>query len=554
MVTFQKIMSSSPRAIRQALSRRLLVVLTRRQLELESRRRQGAAVAEEIMKTQDEMMDLARKILGGSNVLNSDAEAYVAQVRRRLLRRLEETYETTSWSLDADEEANEGVFSEADIPGEISKLRELIAIVPEGTDRRFDTLVRAVSDLSRHNPRERFVIFTQYRETMEFLREEFERIFGNQCVARIRGGPLEDKIAAMEDFWAEDGARFLISTSAGGEGINLQVASILFNYDLPWNPMAVEQRIGRIHRYGQQETVQVYNLVAEDTVEERIYSILQRKLIEIAQSIGKVDETGKPTEDFQSEILGYLGSRPDYEELYKRALLDKDYRRTESEVQRLLEEAWRAREALTNLAQDLSNFNLEFFRQLEGRYSLEELGDWVKNTILHLGGAAIPAGEFWSFVLPESLQRSYRLSPKYERICFNRALALRTRDCELGGLGHPLIDALIDRVRQPDFRGEVCAFGQGESVKAQFLVHRKDERGRLHGNVFNLRWTKSTGEVDLDRRFEIPTKHERSDQATDFPAVRQQIEQSLQQEIIAWLPDRQSRAGLQIGLVGLHLE
>ncbi|MBI4455140.1 MAG: DEAD/DEAH box helicase family protein [Acidobacteria bacterium] len=554
MVTFQKIMSSSPRAIRQALCRRLLVVLTRRQLQLESRRRQGATLAEEIMKIQDEMLDLARRILGGSAVSDSDAEAYVGQVSRRLLRKLEETYERTSWSLDSDEDADEGVFAEADIPGEINKLRELIALVPEGTDRRFDTLLRAISDLSRHNRRERFVIFTQYRETMEFLRGELERIFGAESVARIRGGPLEDKIAAMEAFWAGDGARFLISTSAGGEGINLQVASILFNYDLPWNPMAVEQRIGRIHRYGQQETVQVYNLVAEDTVEERIYSILQAKLSEIALSIGKVDESGNPTEDFQSEILGYLGSRPDYEELYKRALVDKDYRRTEAEMQSLLEEALRAREALTNLTQDLSNFNLESFRLLEGRYSLEELGDWVKNTILHLGGAAMPSGEFWTFIVPESLQRSYRLSPRYDRICFDRGLALRTRDCELGGVGHPLVDSLMDRVRQPDFQGEVCAFGSGKVVKTQFLVQRRDERGRLHGKVFNLVWTRSNGQVEMDRRFDVPAKIDGNDGTLDFPAVRQQVEEALQAEIIAWLPDRQSRAGLQITLAGLHLE
>jgi hypothetical protein len=80
------------------------------------------------------------------------------------------------------------------------------------------------------------------------------------------------------------------------------------------------------------------------------------------------------------------------------------------------------------------------------------------------------------------------------------------------------------------------------------------KRGRLHGKVFNLRWTKSSAQVDLDRRFDIPTKKEGSDGAIDFPAVRQQIDQALQQEVIAWLPDRQSRAGLQIGLVGLHLE
>ena len=71
--------------------------------------------------------------------------------------------------------------------------------------------------------------------------------------------------------------------------------------------MAVEQRIGRIHRYGQTDTVQVYNLVAEDTVEERIYSLLEEKLLEIAQTIGKVDPvTGQVVEDFRSEILGFL--------------------------------------------------------------------------------------------------------------------------------------------------------------------------------------------------------------------------------------------------------
>jgi superfamily II DNA/RNA helicase len=120
---------------------------------------------------------------------------------------------------------------------------------------------------------------------------------------------LEDKIASCESFWDEDGAQFLISTSAGGEGINLQVCRILFNYDLPWNPMAVEQRIGRIHRYGQTETVQVYHLVAEETIEEKVYAILEEKLFEIAMTIGKVDAvTGGVSEDFRSEILGYLGS------------------------------------------------------------------------------------------------------------------------------------------------------------------------------------------------------------------------------------------------------
>jgi len=261
-------------------------------------------------------------------------------------------------------------------------VRELIGLVPKGTDRRFDTLMAAISDLCRQNAEERFVIFTQYRDTLEFLSEELGKIYGQERMARIVGGPLEDKIAAIESFWDSNGARFLISTSAGGEGINLQIGHIVFNYDLPWNPMAVEQRIGRIHRYGQEETVQVYNLLAQDTVEDQIYGLLDQKLLEIARSIGKTDLQGKPMEDFRSDILGYLGSRPDYQDLYKRALIDRDYHRTDTELQRMIQEALRSREALDSLAQDLGHFNLEHYRKLEGRYSLSELGEWVRTAIL----------------------------------------------------------------------------------------------------------------------------------------------------------------------------
>ncbi len=349
------------------------------------------------------MLQVARAILGEQTTDNMDAEAYVLRVRRRLLKQMEEDYETTSWSLDGDEEAEEGVFAEADIPQEIEKVRQLIELVPKGTDRRFDTLMSAISDVCRQKPEERFVIFTQYRDTLEFLSEELGKIYGPERMARILGGPLEDKIAAMESFWDSNGARFLISTSAGGEGINLQIGHIVFNYDLPWNPMAVEQRIGRIHRYGQEETVQVYNLLAQDTVEEQIYGLLDHKLLEIARSIGKTDAQGRPMEDFRSDILGYLGSRPDYQDLYKRALVERDYRRTDIELQRMMEDALRAREALDRLAQDLGHFNLEHYRQLEGRYSLSELGEWARTAILKLGGGAVPYGRILELYLSGQL-------------------------------------------------------------------------------------------------------------------------------------------------------
>ena len=556
MATFQKIMSSSPRAIHNALRRRLLVLLTRRQLELEAKRRKGAQVAEEIMQIQDEMFHLATQILGLGVHEKSEAEAYVLRIRHRLLKKIQETYETTEWSFEADEEAEDGVFAEADIPNEIEKVRELIGLVPTGTDRRFDTLVRAISELSRADSKERFIIFTQYRDTLAFLRDELASIFGQEHIATIKGGPLEDKIAAVEAFWAQDGARFLISTSAGGEGINLQIGRIVFNYDLPWNPMAVEQRVGRVHRYGQQETVQAYNLIAEDTVEERIYMLLERKLQEIARTIGKVDAEGRPVEDFRNEILGFLGSRPDYQKLYKRALLDRNYEWTEAEIQRMLEDAVKAREALASLAQDLSGFNLEHFRRIQGRYTLDQMGEWVRRAVLRLGGAAIPDGEFWSILPPDSLQRNYHLMPRYERICFDRDLATRTRNCEIGGIGHPIVDALMEQIRKPQFEGSVFGANNFKKIYAHYLVQRRDEKGYLKGRLFNLCYDVQEGRVYSRHRFDPPRKENGDANPTniDFNGVKERIEAALRQEIITWLPERQARAGLQITLVGLHTE
>ena len=299
--------------------------------------------------------------------------------------------EETSWALDGDEEGDEGIFADADIPDEAEKVRELIKLVPDGADRKFITLTRAIDDLRRQSKDERFVIFTQYLETLAFLRDELAKTYGLDQIAIIRGGPLDEKIAAVERFWSSDGARFLISTSAGGEGINLQVGRILFNYDLPWNPMAVEQRIGRIHRYGQQDTCQVYNLVARGTVEEQIYGILETKLGEIARTIGKIDpETGKPLEDFRSEVLGFLGSSPNYQALYMKALVDKDFKRTEREIEQALNNAKEACKTISSLTQDLTPFNLQDYLQIEGRVTLGDLKEWAEHGILRLGGSFLP--------------------------------------------------------------------------------------------------------------------------------------------------------------------
>jgi len=520
MATFQKIMSSSPRAIRQALRRRLLILLAREQMRLEARLGRAARpseVAERILALQEEMRGLAIAIQAIPTSLSqrAEADAYVAQVKQRLARKAA-LDETTAWALDGDEEGEEGIYAEADIPNEAQKVRELIRLVPEGTDRKFDTLVRAIEQLRREKPSERVVIFTQYRETLEFLREELSKIYQAGKIATVKGGPLDDKIEAIEAFWAEDGAQFLISTSAGGEGINLQVAHILFNYDLPWNPMAVEQRIGRIHRYGQHDTAQVYNLVAEDTVEARIYQLLEEKLLEIARTIGKVDAvTGEVVEDFRSEILGFLGSSPNYQDLYKKALVDRDYRRTEREMAEAIERARRASEALRALAQDLDTFNLEHYRTIRGHFTLKDLRVFVERAILRLGGAFIPNGDVVAIESPEILLSYPGVVPRYREATFERDVAMRRRNVQLLGLGHPLVDALIHHLQRPEQSGDVCSLGNGaptnQRISVRAIFHLELERGRKRSVYVNLllmpdgSWEEAQPRLDVDLLAKQPT-------------------------------------------------
>ncbi len=560
MTTFQKIMSSSPRAIRQSLRRRMVVLLLRELMGLERQvARQGARprLATHIVELQDELRRLAVAILDLPQSASRDAEAdaYVSRMKQQLARRQDR--EVTSWALDGDEAGDEEVlFADSDIPDEAAKVRDLIGLVPEGTDRKFDTLVRAIEQLRRENPAEKFVIFSQYLETIFYLREELGRLYSPDKIAVIRGGPLEDKIAAVEAFWEPDGAQFLLSTSAGGEGINLQVGHILFNYDLPWNPMAVEQRIGRIHRYGQRDTVQVYNLVAEDSVEERIYALLEQKLREIAQAIGKVDPvTGEVVEDFRSEVLGFLGSSPNYQNLYRKALVDRDYQRTEREIGEAVETARQASEALRTLTQDLDTFNLEHYRQLQGELTLKDLRVFVEQGILRLGGAVLPEEDMFRIEVPEALWTCPRVARTYEHATFDRALAMRRRRAQLMGLGHPLVDALVEYYSSPGVRGEVAVVQEANAISARYLIQVDLEGDRQQRRYCEFvvgldgTWREATASRDVaGLRNRLPS----AEPGLGLPeAVRQQIEAALRAEEARIRAETEQVVSVRSRLVGV---
>ena len=531
MATFQKIMSSSPRAIKQALRRRLISLYARKQMSLES----GAfgtitkpEMSSRIMNYQVAMRKIVADLLSyqETNIDYTVADSYITRLKQRLMKRPRFEEEVTHWALDAMETGDDIIEAAANIPDEEEKLKDLINLVDEGPDRKFDTLIRAVEQIRRENKNEKMIIFTQYLETLYFLRDEIGKYYDPEKIAIVKGGPLEDKIASCESFWDENGAQFLISTSAGGEGINLQVCRILFNYDLPWNPMAVEQRIGRIHRYGQNETVQIYHLVAEGTIEEKVYAILEEKLFEIAMTIGKVDPvTGDVSEDFRSEILGFLGSSTNYTSLYREALLHRNYERTEQEIAEAIKAAKDASEALRQLAQDLLTFNLEYYRELEGKFTLEDLKCFTEKAILRLGGSFIPSGDLIQIVVPPALKKYPDVASRYENVTFSRKTATRKKNVDLLGIGHPLIDALINYYKSDAVKGELLKvkLPEGRSsltVRNLFVIEFDDGSRREEYHQFLLEGENVAG--DLYYLFHNDLKQ--SNEFEPYPNIEDKLE------------------------------
>src|SRR5690625_4895606 len=134
---------------------------------------------------------------------------------------------------------------------------------------------------------EKVVIFTEYRATQFYLKQYLAM---NDIIAvPFRGGFKRSKKDWMRQLF-ENQAQVMIATEAGGEGINLQFCHHLINYDLPWNPMGLEQRIGRIHRIGQTEDVNIYNFVIQDTIEEHVVKLLYEKIKLFENVIGKLDK------------------------------------------------------------------------------------------------------------------------------------------------------------------------------------------------------------------------------------------------------------------------
>ena len=309
------------------------------------------------------------------------------------------------------------------------------------------------------SPHQKLVIFTEHRDTLNYLQSRIGTLLGRQqAVVAIHGGMgREERMRAQESFRHDPEVQVLLATDAAGEGINLQRAHLMVNYDLPWNPNRLEQRFGRIHRIGQTEVCHLWNLVAEETREGDVYHKLLDKLAQARSALGgqvfdvlgKVQFEGRSLRELLIDAIRY-GDQPEVRARLTKVVenaFDKDSLRElleeralahdsmdASRVYRIREEMERA-EARRLQPHYVESFFLEAFKRLGGairqreprRYEITHVPAPVRNRDRLIG--------FGEPVLP-----------RYERVAFEKTLVapqgqpLAAFVCP----GHPLLNAVID--------------------------------------------------------------------------------------------------------------
>jgi hypothetical protein len=406
------------------------------------------------------------------------------------------------------EDAEEKIVDQAsaaqtitELEAEIATLKKLERMANEvrqsGEDRKWDELSKLLQDndnmFGRDGMREKLIIFTEHRDTLYYLADKIRSLLGSdEAVITIHGGMLRDERRKVEELFKQDKeVRILIATDAAGEGINLQRAHLMVNYDLPWNPNRIEQRFGRIHRIGQTEVCHLWNLVSRETREGMVFQRLFEKLEQehealkgkVFDVLGKVTFENKPLRDLLIEAIRY-GNDPAV-----RARLNQvvDNSLNRDELRRLLDE-----NALTEDTMDvhrvmviredmermeahklqphfIESFFIEAFQSVGGKIRARERGRYeitsvpfaVRNRDMQIG--------FGEPVLS-----------RYERVCFDKLY------CNIQGQvpaaliapGHPLLEATIDLVRERNMgvlkRGAVFVDDNDFTTDARLLFYIED--------------------------------------------------------------------------------
>ena len=261
---------------------------------------------------------------------------------------------------DGVEEAIEAISLDMDL--EIEELQQIVSLAKQAQfqnrDAKVEPLIMEIDAILSADRSQKIIIFTEFVATQKYLQELLVNI--GYSVTILNGGmSIDERNAAMQEF--RTSTSIFISTDAGGEGLNLQFANIIINYDLPWNPMKIEQRCGRVDRIGQQRDVHIYNFIVGETVENRVREVLEEKLSVILKEMGV---------DKYSDVLDSEVAECDFTDVYMRSIghasqVEKNLYPVEAEMKQQLTNAQKYKDVireekdLTKLVGTESNFDVD---------------------------------------------------------------------------------------------------------------------------------------------------------------------------------------------------
>ncbi len=451
LTILQRRLASSPEAIYQSLHRRRERLEKRlRELEL-LQRGGGVAPLAGSMKTldTDDIEDLED---APENEVEKAEEEVLDQATAA--RTIDELRAEIATLLEL-----EGLAHDVRRSGKDKKWSELAGLLDAIFSRRLGEGRLAAGAEISPAPTQKLVIFTEHRDTLNYLSQQISKLLGRQsAVVVIHGGMgREERLKAQESFKHDPDTQVLVATDAAGEGINLQRAHLMVNYDLPWNPNRLEQRFGRIHRIGQTEVCHLWNLVAGETREGDVYRTLLEKLEEARSALGgqvfdvlgKLQFEGRPLRELLLDAVRY-GELPEVRARLTKAVENAIDRK---HIQGLLEEASLATETMdaTEVRRVRDDMERAEARRLQPHY----IESFFIEAFKQLGGSARqrePRRLEISHV-PAPVRNRDRLIgvrepvlPRYERVVFEKPLIappgqpLAAFVCP----GHPLLDATLD--------------------------------------------------------------------------------------------------------------
>jgi superfamily II DNA or RNA helicase len=444
LTALQRRLASSPEAIFQSLKRR--------RERLERRLREEKVNA----RGQQALQDLPPSL-----VPPEDEDEQTAEEQENL----EETL------VDQATAARTIAELESEIETLIRLQTQAAAVVASGVDRKWDELSKILQhDERMQDPQtkrlRKIIIFSEHRDTLNYLQSKIAGVLGApEAIVTIHGGTHRDERRKVQSLFRSDPqVRVLIATDAAGEGVNLQNANLMVNYDLPWNPNRLEQRFGRIHRIGQQEVCHLWNLVAKETREGDVYHRLLKKLETEADALqGRVfDILGEVFEerslkDLLIDAIRY-GDQP---EIRARLLQRVDAALDQSHLRSLLDRNALAQESMS--PERLFAVKEEMEKAEARRLQPFFVRSFFQKAFAALGGSIHPreAERFEITHVPATIRERDRLitgrnrrdfAPvlkRYERVCFTRE-AVRPLDrpgaafAQLLHPGHPLLLSISD--------------------------------------------------------------------------------------------------------------